>query len=239
MKELSISFIVPVIDEATALHTTVETIFNLAGETVREVLIVAAECTTPASWHIIDELVSKHQGRVWVHRQGLPGIGGAFREAFGLARGQYIMLMASDLETDPKLIPDFIKRMERGDCDVVVASRWLTGGGFEGYGLIKVVLNWGFQRIFRVLYGVKLTDLTFAYRLHRRETLEGIEWEETKHPFLLECLLKPLRLGYKIVEIPCGWKKRTEGESHGSVWQMFKYVSLAVRVRFMNIKRYE
>ncbi len=237
VKEMRISFILPVVDEVEALKETVIIILELVGEYVCEILIITGRITTKNSLETIRQLEIENKGVIRVLQQEMQGLGGAMRKALDEVAGTYVMLMASDLETDPKLIMEFIRRMERGDCDIVAASRWLVGGGFEGYGRIKVILNWGFQRIFRVLYGVRLTDLTFAYRLYRREALEGIKWEETKHSFLLECLLKPLRLGYRVVEIPCEWKKRTEGESHGSIWQMFKYVSLAVRVRFMGLEK--
>ena len=93
------------------------------------------------------------------------------------------------------------------------------------------MLNWIFQRAFALWYGVRLTDLTFAYRLYRREVLEGIRWEELRHPFLLECLLKPLRLGARAAEVPCRWRCRDQGESAGSYKLMLQYVPVALRVR--------
>ncbi len=144
--------------------------------------------------------------------------------------------MASDLETDPKLIPQFIATMNEGRWDIVAASRWLKGGGFQGYGGLKQFLNRVFQWFLRRSYRTSLTDLTYAYRLYRRETLQGIEWTEAGHPFLLECLLKPLRRGAKITEIPCVWRARQEGTSANSIWQMARYLKTAFRIRFSSVK---
>ena len=155
------------------------------------------------------------------------------REAFETAAGSHVMLMAADLETDPELIPRFIEKMQEGRWDVVAGSRWLPGGGFEGYGRARLALNRLFQQCLRLAYLTWLTDLTFAYRLYRREVLEGIRWEALGHPFLLECLLKPLRLGARVVEVPCRWRCRPEGTSAGSFRQMLRYVPLAIRVRLL------
>jgi len=139
--------------------------------------------------------------------------------------------MAADLETDPELIPSFIEKMQEGRWDIVAGSRWLPGGGFEGYGMVRVLLNRIFQRMLALLYNTRLTDLTYAYRLYRRETLDEIRWDELGHPFLLECLLKPLRLGARVAEVPCRWRRRTEGASAGSWRQTLRYLPVALRVR--------
>jgi glycosyltransferase involved in cell wall biosynthesis len=234
---LAITFVLPVLNETSALRTTVETIFRVAGDHLHEILIVIADRTTQPSVQIARQFEQERPRLVRIHTQRLPGLGGAVREAFDLAGGSHVMLMASDLETDPELIPQFIEKMQQRRWDVVAASRWLPGGGFEGYGRARTLVNWGFQRCFRWLYGSRLTDLTFAYRLYRREALEGICWEQLHHPFLLECLLKPLRLGARVVEVPCRWRGRTEGESAGSFRSMLQYVPLAVHVRFMRPDR--
>ena len=231
-EKLAITFVLPVLDETDSLRTTVETIARLAAEHLDEMLIVTADRTTDRSLHVARQLQQQYAGLVRIHRQKLPKLGGAIRDALQIARGSHVMLMASDLETDPELLPQFIEKMQQGGCDIVAGSRWLAGGGFEGYGRVRKVLNRLFQRTLALLYGTRLTDLTYAYRLYRREALQGIRWDALGHPFLLECLLKPLRLGARVAEVPCRWRSRREGVSAGSFCQMLGYVPLALRLRF-------
>ena len=231
-RSLRITFILPVLNETYSLQQTVDAIFTLAGSELHEVLIVTAERTTDESLAVVETIEKKYPAVVRVHRQGLPFLGGAMQEAFDISSGDHLMLMASDLETDPTLIPEFVETMKTGRWDIVAASRWLKGGGFAGYSRTKLVLNYLFQKIFRILYNTEVTDLTFAYRLYRRPILEGIAWEELKHPFLLECLLKPLRCGARITEIPCVWRARTEGTSANMFAETFKYLRTALRTRF-------
>ena len=223
-KSLRITFILPALNETYSLQQTVDAIFKLAGSELHEVLIVTADRTTSESLAVVETIEQKYPAVVRVHRQELPFLGGAMQEAFDTAAGDHFMLMASDLETDPALIPEFVETMKTGRWDIVAASRWLKGGGFAGYSRAKLVLNYLFQKIFRILYNTEVTDLTFAYRLYRKPILEGIVWEELKHPFLLECLLKPLRCGAKITEIPCVWRARTEGVSANMFAETFKYL---------------
>lgn len=236
-ENLAITFVLPVLDETSSLRTTVETIRRLAADHLYEVLIVLADRSTSESTRVARQLQRELPSVVHVHRQQLPCLGGAIREAFQTAGGSHLMLMASDLETDPQLIPRFVEKMQEGCWDVVAGSRWLRGGGFEGYGRLRKLLNRLFQGCLRLLYPGRLTDLTFGYRLYRREVLQGIRWDELGHPFLLECLLKPLRLGARVTEVPCRWRCRSRGASAGSFRQMLAYVPLALRVRLLSRKR--
>jgi glycosyltransferase involved in cell wall biosynthesis len=230
---LRISFLLPVMNETYLLEQTVAGILKAAADDAEEILIVTADRTTPEAMAVVDRLIAAYPGLIRHHRQKLPFLGGAMQEAFALARGDHVMLMSSDMETDPAVIPKFILRMREGTWDIVAASRWIRGGGFAGYSTVKWLLNWGFQQVFRWLYWCRVTDLTYAYRLYKRDVLTGIRWEEMKHPFLLESLLKPLRLGARLAEVPALWRARTEGTSGNTLWETFKYLRIAARVRFM------
>lgn len=108
----------------------------------------------------------------------------------------------------------------------------MKGCSFEGYSKVKWICNFVFQRIVDILYGTKLTDLTYAFRIFPTELVKKINWEELKHPFFLETSLKPLRLKVKFTEIPSNWVARTEGESQNSFWENFKYFRIVFKVRF-------
>jgi hypothetical protein len=138
--------------------------------------------------------------------------------------------MSTDLETDPHLIRDFIRIARENPRVIVTASRWISGGGFEGYNRVKLLANYLFQKIFSLLYGTSLTDLTYAFRIFPTALLQAIAWEELKHPFFLETVIKPLRLGVRVVEVPTVWKTRTEGDSQNKFFDNFDYFDIALRV---------
>lgn len=226
---MRVTYIVPAVDEVQSLRETVETLFRLAASSVGEIIVVLAHQVTPSCRKMAQLLAAGHS-QVRVHQQHLPGLGGALQEAFLLARCEYLMIMSSDLETDPARVGQFLRRMSEGDCDIVCGSRWLRGGGFTGYGVVKLGLNWWFQRVIGVMYHTSLTDATFGFRLYRRSVLEGVWWQELGYPFLLESLLRPLVRGARVVAIPCQWRPRAEGASHNSFSQMARYFIVAWRV---------
>jgi dolichol-phosphate mannosyltransferase len=171
------------------------------------------------------------QGDIRVVMQGpRSGIGWAYREAIPFVTGNYALLLNSDLETDPDDAAKLVRKAEETAADIVCASRWLRGGGFTGYDPLKLVLNYGFNLIFRTLYRTSIHDLTFGYKLIRADLLRQIKWECGAHEFCAEVLLKPLRLGYTAVEIPTRWVKRSGGESKMTFMRNFEFLYTAWRI---------
>lgn len=227
---LSVSVILPVMNETWSLETTVTTLIEDNRADLEEILIVTSPRTRAESKRCIQQLQSRYPALIRTHQQTLPYLGGALREALSLARGRTTLLMASDLETDPGLVPTMIDEMRRGDYDIIVASRWLGRHGFHGYSKVKYGCNFMFQRLFACLYRVRLTDLTYGFRLYRTDILQRIRWEELSHAFLFEALVKPLRLGSRVREVAAVWQPRREGQSHNMLSAYAAYFRIGTRV---------
>lgn len=225
----SVSIIMPVMDETTSLRETVEIVMAENGSAIHEIICVTCEFSTPAALKVCHELAEEWKGIVLVRQQVRPYLGGALQDAYDWATGSHILLMASDLETPPHTAKDLIAESRKG-WDIVATTRW-RGGGFRGYNPVKLVLNWIFQKSIGALYRSNLTDLTYGYRIYRADVLRGHPWQELRHPFLLECLLRPLRRGATATEIPVFWEPRREGESHNPFWRNFLYFRIALRLR--------
>jgi len=228
----SATIVLPVMDETTSLEETVKIVLRDVKDRTKEILIVVCDRTTAEAMTTVDRLSQSLGGMVRVHSQRLPFLGGAMREAFDLARGSHVVMMASDLETDPNTLKALIATAETRPSAIVTATRWRAGGGFQGYSKVKLLCNWVFQKFFSVLYGVRLSDMTFAYRILPTRLVQSIRWEELRHAFLFETLVKPLRLGVEVVEIPSGWKARTEGRSQNTFFLNFLYFRTGLKTRF-------
>ena len=230
----SVSIILPVLNETYSLRQTVDIIESNCAEDVGQYIIMVCDRTKPESLAICREITGQLGDRCSLNFQKLPFVGGAFRDAFELVRGSHVVMMSSDLETDPALVRTMIDEARVYPDSIMTASRWIDGGDFEGYHPVKLLANRIFQMMFAVLYGTKLTDLTYAYRIFPSSLVRRIRWEELKHPFFLETALKPLRLGVSIREIPAVWRVRTEGESVNPFMANFNYFKIAIRTRFCN-----
>lgn len=215
--------------ETDLLRRSVEEIRTHLREWPHEILLVVHPRSSPECLSICDEL--RQQAGVQVIIQGpRSGIGWAYREAIPYVTGSHALILSSDLETNPADSPSLVRKAEETGADIVCASRWIRGGGFSGYDPLKLVLNYTYNLLFRLLYRTSIHDITFGYKLIRAELLHQMNWEYGTHEFCAELLLRPLRAGYRAAEVPTRWVKRPEGESKMTFMRNFRFVSAAWRI---------
>ncbi len=134
-------------NETISLLLTVTHLESTVGKYIKEYLIIISKYTKPESIKTCKLLEKKITGKIKIHRQEKPCLGGALQEGIQLAKGKYILLMASDLETDPRTVKPMIEMFDKTDTDIVIATRW-KNGGFRKYNPLKYVLNYFFKKSF-------------------------------------------------------------------------------------------
>ncbi|MCX7008833.1 MAG: glycosyltransferase family 2 protein, partial [Kiritimatiellaeota bacterium] len=158
----SISVFLPVMDETESLVKTVEIILADCSDAIREFLVVVCKRTTPASREVAAGLVARFPDKVKIIEQQRPFLGGATQDAFDVAIGSHVLMMASDLETPPDRVKEYVAQGRAHPNAIITGSRWIKGGGFEGYSKVKYLLNFFFQKSFSIMYWTRLSDMTYG-----------------------------------------------------------------------------
>jgi len=228
---VKISVAMTVYSETDLLRESVRQIRGALGEWPIEILLVVHPKSSPECMAICNELAREEDTRIIIQSQR-SGIGWAYRETIPYVTGTHVLIMASDLETNPADAPALVRKAEETGADIVCASRWMRGGGFSGYSRLKLVLNFGYNLIFRALYRTSIHDLTYGYKLIRSEVLRRVNWQYGTHEFFAELLLRPLRLGYTAAEVATRWVKRPEGESKMTFMRNFRFATAAWHIFF-------
>jgi hypothetical protein len=233
----SVSIVLPAMDETFSFRKTVDVILETCNpKDICELFIVLSPKSTPECVKIAESIRNEVKGiPVVIYYQQRLFYGAAIQEAFEQVRGSHVISWCVDLETDPALITKFIDIAKLNPDVIVTTSRWLKGGGFEGYHKIKIIWNFVAQKFLDILFLTKYTDLTNGgYRMFPTKLVQSICWKEQKHPFALETALKPLRLGIQIVEVPAKWIVRSEGNSQNPfLLSNIKYLKTALHCRFI------
>ncbi len=224
------TILLPVVTETDSLRKTYDILKKECDSDIEEYLLVVCDKTQKESLAICRKLVKASGQKAKIFRQKRPFLGGAMRDAIEVAVGSHVVMMASDLETDPHLVKEFIRHAKAKPHAIFTATRWRERNAFVGYDPVKKILNYAFQNLFAFLYRTNLTDMTYGFRIFPVQLLQAIEWEELRHPFLFETVLKPLKVGAEIVEIPTTWTARNEGESQNTFWRNFEYFRIGLRV---------
>jgi dolichol-phosphate mannosyltransferase len=223
-----ISVVVPVFAETESLALVVRGLFEVAGPWIEEVLIVQAPAAPASTRRVCTELSAHRPGVRVVEQSRSPGLGWAVRQGVAEARGSHILMIDGDGEMDVATVPLLMSAMVSRDADLVVASRWMEGGGAVGYPRGKRLLNRSFQRIFRILYRTPLHDLTLGFKLARADHLKQLAWRSQFHEVACESTLRMVRRGYRVVEVPTVWRRREQGSSNNPFHRNLRYLVLAV-----------
>lgn len=159
-----------------------------------------------------------------VHRPRKAGLGPAYLHGFRWALAQpqqytHVFEMDADFSHDPRYLGPMLARAE-ADGDVVVGSRWVPGGGIEGWSKLRLGISYGGSFYARQVLGVGLRDLTAGYVCWRRRVLQTLPLHEVRsvgYGFQVEMKYRALVAGFRVVEHPIVFPDRVRGESKMSM----------------------
>ena len=229
LNTIKLSIVVTVFSETFSINETIEVLLARDRGYIQEILLLTSPRASAETFSICRQWEAREPRVKVVVQQNNPGIGWAYREGMQAAKGNYVALMAGDLETEPAAMDRMVRKVEETGCDEVIANRWLPGGGFTNYDPLKLVLNWIFQKGFRVLFWTRIGDFTFGLKLLSKEVAEAIAWEGTTHEICIETTVKPLKKGYHLEQVPTVWVGRREGSSVNTFFKNFRYVKMGLK----------
>lgn len=223
--------ILPVIDERLSLVETINILLKDNSKDISKILfILDKKKTKPNSKYLCRKYIAKNKNLFSIIYQKRKYLGGAMQDAFEKVNTSHCLMMSSDLETNPHTVKKMIKSSKLFPNNIITASRWLDENQFFGYGFLKVFMNYIFQKFFSFLFKVNCTDLTFGFRIFPTKIVQSINWEMLNHSFLFETIIKPIKLGTKIIEINSQWKKRVEGNTNNTFTNYYWYVFIGLKV---------
>ncbi|MEU6988093.1 glycosyltransferase [Streptomyces sp. NPDC046324] len=117
------------------------------------------------------------------------------------ATGEHIVLMGADGSMSPKEIPHYLHYLESG-YDFVKGSRFIAGGDFADYPLLRRLGHSALLRLARQLYGQHLTDLWYGFCAFRRGFVDLLDLREDGVELGAELVTHALHYGLRIAEVP-------------------------------------
>ncbi len=205
MDVISISVVVPARNEEATIAQVVQRSFQAFAELGRagEVLVVN-DGSRDRTGAILTELQSQHPTlRVFTHRRS-QGMTAGLQKMFNASRGEIVILIPADMESDPLLdVPTLVRHMEANDLDVVAGWRQ---GRKDG----KVFASAIYNLVMRNLAGVPVHDGNWIKAM-RREMIENLPPSRSDwHRFLL---MIAVHQGFRLGEVQTGYKPRAAGSS--------------------------
>jgi glycosyltransferase involved in cell wall biosynthesis len=123
-----------------------------------------------------------------------------------------LVFLDADGSFDPAQIPDLLAPIDAGEADLVLGSR--LAGGIEPGAMPSHARfgNWLVARLMRLLYGLQVTDLG-PYRAIHVDLLAQLDMQEMTYGWPTEMMVKAVRRGARVVEVPVRYRVRRGGHS--------------------------
>ena len=204
---MRISVLIPACNEVDNIREAVARVGRVLGGLApandQSELIVVDDGSCDGTGALAETLCAEYPFlRVLHHRRNL-GLTAALHTGFQAVRGEYVLFLPCDLESDPLTdIPLLIAKLDEG-YDVVAGWRQ---GRKEG----KILASGIYNIVSRHLFGLTADDMNWI-KGFRREVIESLpplrsDW----HRFLLHIAAHQ---GYRIGEVAVPWHKRRAGRS--------------------------
>ncbi|MBI2617170.1 glycosyltransferase [Candidatus Gottesmanbacteria bacterium] len=164
-------------------------------------------------------------------------MGKALVEGTRKASGDIIIWTMGDLADDPKTFGALVDEIKRG-YDMVFGSRYMLGGSKGNLDLVKAFLSsWG-TKLAKIIFQIKVHDITNAFRAFRKEVFDEIALTSSGFSISPEFAIRAHRVGFRLSEVPTTYTNRVEGVSNFRLFQMTKsYLRLYVSLLFSSDKK--
>jgi dolichol-phosphate mannosyltransferase len=155
--------------------------------------------------------------RIQLISRGERGLGTATVAAFRFAiENSYDLLLNldADFSHPPRFIPNLLAAMPR--ADVVIGSRYVTGGQTPGWGLKRKLMSRAINTYARLLLRLPTRDNSGAFRCYRVARLRELPLDRFRakgYAFQEEILFRLRRNGCTFVEVPITLEERRFGRT--------------------------
>lgn len=140
------------------------------------------------------------------------GLTAALLTGSNAARGDLIGWLDADLTYEPALLGALARACDQG-ADVALASCYHRDGAVEGVPGWRLLLSRGASLGHRLTSGRRIATFTSMVRVQRRAVLARCTPARGGFAGVTEMLLRALRAGFTVVEIPAVLRRRRAGAS--------------------------
>jgi glycosyltransferase involved in cell wall biosynthesis len=210
---LSIFF--PMWNEEAYIHRAVAAAQEICERLVDEgeiedyEVIVVDDASTDATGRLADELAAEDPHIQVVHHAVNRKLGGSIKSGFEAAKGDLVLYTDADLPFEMIELVRAVRVLRTYEADIVSAYRLDR----TGEGPRRAVYSWVYNGLIRAMFGTRLRDINFAFKLCRRRVLDHVTLASEGSFIDAELVIRAQRSGFEIVQIGVDYFPRTRGVS--------------------------
>jgi dolichol-phosphate mannosyltransferase len=206
--------IIPTYNEIDSLPV----ILNRVRASVPEAEVLVVDDNSPDGTGDAAQALSEADHHIHVmHRLGKDGLGAAYLSGFawGLQNNFDVLVeMDADGSHQPEQLPELLNALI--DSDLVLGSRWVTGGGTQNWSRAREVLSRGGNMYTRFMLGLDIYDSTGGFRAFKADALRSLNLDEVAsqgYCFQVDLAWRAAQRDLVIREVPITFVEREIGVS--------------------------
>jgi len=204
-----ISVILPTYNEKGNIVKLIEKIFCNLPKDIE--IIVVDDDSPDGTWKVVEN-VSKRDGRVKLARRiNQRGLTSAITQGISLSKGEIVVWMDGDFSMPPDVLPRMVG--EIGAFDIVVGSRYVTGGKDMRSSRFRVLISKVFDTFAQAFLQVSVRDLTTGFVAAKKEVFNTLSLSGDYGDYCIDFLYRAVKQGFKVKEIPYVCLPRLTGET--------------------------
>ena len=231
--------VLPTYDEADNIRPISAAILEALPEAR---LLVVDDGSPDGTGDIADTLAAADPRIQVLHRPAKQGLGRAYLAGFAIAvdRGASIVVqMDADFSHDPTVLPSLIEPIRVGTADLVIGSRYTSGGGVVDWGLGRRLISRGGSLFARTVLALAPRDLTGGFKAWSAPVLASVPFDGVHaggYVFQIEMTFRASRSGARIIEMPITFRDRRVGQSKMSRRIVVEALVVVVQLRADEIR---
>ena len=228
-------------NEIENLPRLVEEVFRFAPEVD---LLVVDDNSPDGTGQWCDRAALANPRLHCLHRSGKLGLGTAIVAGmrYAIEHGyKYVLNMDADFSHHPRYLPAMIAAMDPQNgkpVDVAIGSRYVPGGGVEGWPLKRHLMSRGVNLYARWLLWLAPKDCSGGYRNYRTAMLAKLDLDRIRsrgYSFQEEILWLLRRAGARFGETPIVFADREKGNSKINSKEAVNALRIILRLGLTNM----
>lgn len=219
---MKLSLVIPAHNEEGVIEDTIKSFHTeLESNKIPHEILVVNDNSSDDTEKILSRLEKSISELRHINNVPPNGFGFAVRKGLENYSGDCVAIVMADKSDRPQDLVAYYFTMLKQNYDCVFGSRFIRGGKVIDYPRNKIFLNRLTNNIIRLLFGIRYNDTTNAFKLYRRETIDGLRPFLSHHFNLtVELPLKAIVRGYSYAVVPNYWTNRAAGESKLKIKEM-------------------
>lgn len=224
--------IIPTFNEAGNILPLLE---RMVSEVPEVDILIVDDNSPDGTGDLVQEFSTKAPQVKLLRRNQKEGLAFAYRAGFnwGIEKGYgSFVQMDADFSHDPQDTKRIAKELQTHD--VVIASRYITGGQTSGWGWHRKVISRGGNIYAKLILGASPKDMTGGFNGWTKKALEAIDYQTVTsrgYAYQVEMKYRAIRVGFIPFEFPIHFRNRTIGTSKMSSDIVFEAAYRVLKLR--------